>query len=266
MHPLRGSRKSGFTLIEAIAASLMATFLMAGVYGVFRVAQRSIAEAEDSSDLSQIARAVLTEMTRELNNCYPLANPNDDSATPQVWFVFTDQEDPATHLPVDALEFVTLTGPGSDLSPISQPHADIIGVRYLVHISGTERTPSPPSTEEVEEGLVKFVDYYPGLRSSSYQPEPTLTVPEVRSLNFRFRDGTSEEWLDDWDSAKGLPAAVEVTVGIFAPQRTKTGNIIFFTAAVDLPMFRTPLQAVAEEIEMISRQQEQRRAESPGER
>ena len=228
------------------------------------MAQRSVAESQQSSDLNQIARAIIQDMARELNNCYPMANPNANTETSRIWFTFIDGEDQASRLPTDAIEFVTLTGPRSLQSPPSQPVADLVTVRYILNLSASSSPPS--SVGDDTTGLVKFVDLYPGLRSDSYEAEPVQTIGEVRSLNLRFRDSASDEWLDEWNRETELPSAVEVTIGLLRPRgdakSEENDDLVFFTSAVDLPLCRTPMQSVAEEMQTPASGQEESRAQS----
>lgn len=236
---------SGFTLIEAVMAAMVTTILLAGVYGTFRTAQQSVNAAQAASDVNQLGRALLSDITRELSNCYPFADDNETTDQPRPLFRAVDDQDSTTGLEVDSLEFVTASAKDR---PDEGPRSDLVKVRYEIN-----RVPKLRSA-----GLLKFLDYYPGLAAVNgsnpalSEAEPAVTVEEVRSLSFRYWDSESGQWTDQWENQDSLPSAVEVTMGVVTDPAIPLGeeqrkDMVFFTSATDLPMYRSPIEANREQ-------------------
>lgn len=64
---------------------------------------------------------------------------------------------------------------------------------------------------------MRAVGTLPGLLPDESQPEQTpreILSERVVSLNFRFYDAETSEWLDTWERTDILPALVEITVGV----------------------------------------------------
>ncbi len=238
---------SGFTLIEAVMAALVTTILLAGVYGTFRTAQQSVKAAQAASDVNQLGRSLLSDITRELSNCYPFADDNGTTDQPRPLFRAVDDQDSKTGLEADSLEFVTASAKDR---PDEGPMSDLVKVRYEIN-----RVPKLRSV-----GLLKFLDYYPGLaavKGSSptlSESEPAVIVEEVRSLSFRYWDSETGQWTDQWENQDSLPAAVEVTLGVVTDAAIPLGveqrkDMVFFTSATDLPMYRAPIEANGEPLQ-----------------
>ncbi len=76
---------------------------------------------------------------------------------------------------------------------------------------------------------------------SSNDLPPDLLASEVVELQFRYFDGSSQQWMTSWDgTTTGPPFAVEVTLGILAQPEagtlaTSTGSIAYYRAVVSIP-------------------------------
>ncbi|MBI3920311.1 MAG: hypothetical protein HY318_02745 [Armatimonadetes bacterium] len=244
--------ESGFTLVEATVASLIAALVLSGVYGAFNSAQRAVSQAETASDLNQLGRAVLSDLMHELNNCYPLFEEEELSGENSIVFHALDAIDSKTKLDNDSLDFVTVSGrERAD----GKPGSDLIRLRYEISdislASERRRRTSTPT------GLVRYTDYYPnlGAQSSGKQsaeprftdPAHLQTVEEVRSLNLRYWDAKAGDWADHWEDNKALPSAIEVTLGFVRDADLPAGgekreHMIYVSGAADLPMYRLPVQ------------------------
>ena len=76
--------EGGFTLIEMMVAMVIASFVFAGIYGVYTIQQRSYTVQEQVSEMQQRLRAAVEFMTGEMRmagfdppNEYPDPNPYD---------------------------------------------------------------------------------------------------------------------------------------------------------------------------------------------
>lgn len=208
-------RRRGFTLIELMVAMTIFSFLLAAVYFTFRTAQRCVSEADRQSDSNQETRAVLEQLTHDLANLYPLkltqtetsseqtgpASPEEGLSPNQLAFNHEDDTDASNDLDLDSLSFVSAA---TDPAAAQTVCSDLAEITYYV-----DQDDSTP-----EEGLVRTVNRLPGLAADPVQPSVTELCPEVVSLNFRFWDDQSGDWVDTWDTPDTLPPLLEVTLGI----------------------------------------------------
>jgi prepilin-type N-terminal cleavage/methylation domain-containing protein len=92
---MRSPRRSGFTLLEVLLASLIATLLLAALYFAMDVTLRQTQESRDSVDVENLARGVHTRMALDLsaslgpmppksggNAAGQQSNSSDPSSTP----------------------------------------------------------------------------------------------------------------------------------------------------------------------------------------
>ncbi|MCI5157208.1 MAG: prepilin-type N-terminal cleavage/methylation domain-containing protein [Candidatus Electrothrix sp. AUS1_2] len=77
-------KNSGFTLIELIVSLVISSFVVAGIYGVYTIQQRSYKVQEQVSEMQQRLRAAVQFMTSEMRmagynppNDYPDPHPYD---------------------------------------------------------------------------------------------------------------------------------------------------------------------------------------------
>ncbi|MDU9048037.1 MAG: PilW family protein [Candidatus Electrothrix sp. Rat3] len=62
----RKQKENGFTLIEVMVSMVIASFVFAGIYGVYTIQQRSYTVQEQVSEMQQKARAALDYMVRDI--------------------------------------------------------------------------------------------------------------------------------------------------------------------------------------------------------
>ena len=222
-------RRRGLTLVEFVVVMVLLLFIGLSVGGLVRVVRDTEQSINRTTEMNQTGRVVLQRIASELSSALPLPVVTDEvqgsltaetdlgefgtmeagtSTLPSVLtFYHEDALDTQTGLDLDTLRFTTAN---ADPRRSNSPQADTIEVAYYI-----DTDPQTP-----EQGLVRSVGTLPGLL-----PEDALTVqtlPEVLServvsLNFRFYDADTGEWLDTWDYTDVLPALVEITIGI-APE------------------------------------------------
>jgi type II secretory pathway pseudopilin PulG len=222
-------RRRGLTLVELVVVMVLLLFIGLSVGGLVRLVRDTEQSINRTTEMNQTGRVVLQRIASELSSAMPLPVITDEtqgalmsatefgelgamgtgvSTLPSVLtFYHEDALDTQTGLDLDTLRFTTAN---ADPRRSNSPQGDTIEVAYYID--------TDPQT--LEQGLVRSLGTLPGLL-----PEDALTVqtlPEVLServvsLNFRFYDADTGEWLDTWDYTDALPALVEITIGI-APE------------------------------------------------
>ncbi|NCO41709.1 MAG: hypothetical protein COZ06_02210 [Armatimonadetes bacterium CG_4_10_14_3_um_filter_66_18] len=215
----RRHQNAGFTLIELMVALAIFGLLLTAVYGAFRAALRAMGQVDAQSESSQLTRGLLTQVTSDLANLYPLqlpateetaaaaeaapASEEDAQAAPQERSAFQqeDARDDRKGVDLDTLSFVAVA-----LDPAATQSASLDLAEITYYVDTDDTTP--------EKGLVRTVNALPGLAAEPVEPTVTEISPAVVSLNFRFWDETNSEWLDVWETTDALPPLIEVTLGL----------------------------------------------------
>ncbi len=217
----RNGRRKGLTLVELVVVMVLLLFIGLAVGGLVRSVQMTESSIMETAEINQTGRVVLQRMIAELSSALPLPVPveeatlllspagiegaMDATATPTVLaFYHEDAIDSVLGLDMDTLRFTT-THADPRRSPT--PQADVVEVAYFV-----DTDPQTP-----EQGLVRSEGTLPGLLPEDALPLQTPTEvlsDRIVSLNFRFYDPDTGEWLETWDLTDVLPALVEVRVGV----------------------------------------------------
>lgn len=235
--------RSGMTLVELIVAIAIATILFGGLIAAFRATQFSDRTCEEQMELVRTARIAIERISSDLRSCYPMQvqlpeevmrygsmslrqSSSTERATPYrvfhpstpsnatgalntiLTFLTEDIHNERLQLDQDSLRF---TATANDPRSHEQPSYDLIEIAYYIDID--------PTTQE--EGLIRAVGLLPGLLSDGAtvdgEQKVSMLSQNIWMLNFRYFDDANSEWLDEWQDFEKLPAAVEVTVGIFPP-------------------------------------------------
>ncbi len=212
----------GLTLVELVVVMVLLLFIGLSIGGLVRSVKDVEQSVNRTTETNQIGRIVLRYIVSELSSALPLPVPTDEavvaampsefptspegqSSLPSVLtFYHEDAFDSVLGLDMDTLRFTTAN---ADPRRTNTPKGDVVEVAYFVDTD--PRTP--------EQGLVRSVGTLPGLlpEDAAVDQLPTEVVSErVVSLNFRFYDPDTGEWLDTWDDTDVLPALVEVRIGI----------------------------------------------------
>ena len=222
-------RRRGLTLVELIVVMVLLLFIGLSVGGLVRVVRDTEQSINRTIEMNQTGRVVLQRIASELSSALPLpvitdetqgglmaatefggleAMSADASTLPSVLtFYHEDALDIQTGLDLDTLRF---TAANADPRRSNSPQGDTIEVAYFIDTDA--QTP--------EQGLVRSVGTLPGLlpEDALIAQTPTEVLSDrVISLNFRFYDADTGEWLDTWDYTDVLPALVEITIGV-APE------------------------------------------------
>jgi len=203
--------RKGLTLVEVVVVLVLLVFFGLAVGGLARAINDARQRVTEMGETTQIGRLALQRIANDLVSILPLPVPLDDATSslsptsmPTFTFYHEDTPDARFGLEEDTLRFTTVS---NDPRRGDVPQTDLVEVAYFV-----DTDPQTP-----EQGLVRAVGTLPGLLPDESQPEQTpreILSERVVSLNFRFYDAETSEWLDTWERTDILPALVEITVGV----------------------------------------------------
>jgi general secretion pathway protein J len=197
-----------FTLLEVLVALLIVSVLVAAVYSSLTLAMAAREKAEQAIKPARAAELALERMRVDLSSALP---------------------------PVGLLagEFVgevdSQTGVGQGESHAIRFHAKTGAVGHIA-AADYDREPDAPTDDiqMIEWEFVQSSSDEPGtlvrrvtsnlLASTAAEPQEQVLCRNVRSLVFRYYDGT--DWIESWDSAQyedSLPIAVEATMEMVEP-------------------------------------------------
>lgn len=222
--------KRGLTLVELVVVMVLLLFIGLSVGGLVRIVRDTEQSIARTAEMNQIGRVVLQRLTTELSSVLPLPVTLEGTQVASVTspelsgyeamgmetigaasvltFYHEDAFDLKSGLDLDTIRFTTAN---ADPRRSASPQFDTIEVAYYI-----DTDPQTP-----EQGLVRSVGTLPGLLPEEFSIDQTQTEvlsERIVSLNFRFYDPDTGEWLDTWDVTDVLPALVEITIGV-APSR-----------------------------------------------
>jgi prepilin-type N-terminal cleavage/methylation domain-containing protein len=236
--------ESGFTLLEVLIAVVVLGIIMAIIYQSYWVCSKTVAAAEQHSDVYQEARLALRRIGDDLMCAWlPLTVPtakDDSQGSPGAGEKVTSAGDSdsteggasgsgpafkAVNIGSDAdardtLEFVTT----ANLARGSAGQLDTCQVQY--------------SVQEGDKGKATLV------RTSSLangDSEGAELASNVKALDFKFFNAAGEQF-DDWDSTQSntLPATVQITLVMGTGDGQDEGSArregLTFTTAVNIPL------------------------------
>jgi general secretion pathway protein J len=214
---MTSARQDGFTLLELLLALVIFSIIGTGVYQTLRSGVDAQRHGEESVQVTQIARQVLARMAADLRATYT------SQGVYAAGLVGEDQV--GQDVDLDRLTFAMA---GYTPKPDAVAEFAVAKVEYFID--------DDPATENV--GLQRRITPIVELAVQE-ESEGEDYAPEVKSLNFRYYDGTN--WLDTWDStADGLlPLAVEVTIGLALGEESQNGSyqvLRRFSTTVRLPV------------------------------
>uniref|UniRef100_UPI004049B807 hypothetical protein n=1 Tax=Candidatus Fervidibacter sp. TaxID=3100871 RepID=UPI004049B807 len=222
--------RRGLTLVELVVVMVLLLFIGLSVGGLVRIVRDTEQSIARTTEMNQTGRVVLQRLIAELSSALPLPvilgetqiasaispefsgyeamGTETTGATSVLTFYHEDAFDLKSGLDLDTIRFTTAN---ADPRRSASPQFDTIEVAYYI-----DTDPQTP-----EQGLVRSVGTLPGLLPEELSIDQTQTevLSElIVSLNFRFYDPDTGEWLDIWDVTDVLPALVEITIGV-APSR-----------------------------------------------
>lgn len=224
---MSAAKEGGFTLIELVVVSLLLALLSAVVYSSIITLVRTKNVLEDRRVSERTAQAVLSRLTRELENrqSEPLTDLTTDRGNrpgrkrQENDFVslLLGRSRRLAGRDADSIRFVTL---GSSASS-TLGNAGIVEVEY--RIEANNLAPAAPFMllrEEIPAG----VDDRRVLQARQFR---SILSDKIHSLQFRYR--FNRRWVNQWSPRREtLPDAVEITLSVF----TDSGGIDTYRTAV----------------------------------
>ena len=210
--------RRGFTLIEILVALGIVAVLVTLLYETFNAVLRSTQQADEESELDQMARISMGIMVNELKSAYWRASDNQAASTP---FEFVGQDGLSGLGSSDTLRFTALSH-----ARVAEGMTDPI-----VSILEYETFPAP----ETEMADLVHIEETNFLSLSDNSLERYELAERVIGLNFRYFDG--KEWSDEWSAAdrKKLPKAVEIQIFF----KDYAGRERRFITQTDIPLGQT---------------------------
>jgi type II secretion system protein J len=182
-------KRRGFTLIEVLLAVVLTGLIVIGSLTYLDSSRNLGDRIQFKSEMLQTARAVLSQMERDLQPAYASGQGLD-------WGL-KGTNSVLSDLPNDSLELVAANN-----NPKSEDTKEIDLTRTIYRIDG-------------ERGLVR--DRFKQLTntgSATLTNSGDVICKKVVGLKFRYHDGTG--WTESWDSTTlgKMPKAIEVTIHV----------------------------------------------------
>ena len=201
-------RKSGFTLVEVLVASMIGAFVALVAVGTLKAISRSAEMVDNSVSAAAEVRFASNMIARDLANLY-----RDEKAENMrlVGGVIESSEDPGSWL--------TLYSLGRVKARIDQPEGDVYEVEYSLLKDGAKsvlrRRLWPNPDRDAEPGGIL-----------------TVIAEDIEIFGVRFFDG--QEWQFEWpEEIKTIPEMVEVTIAAKSANGGSRGEPIMETFVVN---------------------------------
>ena len=240
----RGQRRAAFTLLEVLLAITLTSLLMAAIYTAMSVYWTTASESFDEIERTQIARALLRDMARdiqsvtfaeqEMTESEQDSDSDADDELPDADTALASYTNGLFGTNDDLVLYVSRPDPNQsyisaqELVAPSDRSSDAMIVRYLLAVdggNGLSGEMAGQSTVEVGSSAVKGLARMSGdlsglstainLGDLEMQLAATsMLAPEVELIEFRYFDGVEEQ--TEWDStvqnAMPLSVIIEMTL------------------------------------------------------
>ena len=189
--PKAGRNNAGFTLIEMLVATALASFILLAIYAANFTFIKSITQGSIISDYYTSINMVLRRIDRDILNAYWADNSKD------VYFISNLEGG------FSKLNFVTVER--KDYRMINNikkdsPSSDIHEVGYYLKKNDAGQY------DLIRRSLIHYQI------SSIDEGEEEIILKNVKSLRFSFKSGN--DWVDRWDTKEGmkLPPGIKTTL------------------------------------------------------
>jgi len=210
--PLKASESKGFTLLEIIIAISILGLIVGVSYSSLTNIMRSKEALTQERENANIASAVLSRLTRELqmsSEGLALLPPRDDLQNfypGRVNLLGEAGKTRDTNLAADSISFLALEG--GQYLPDGGSHSGIVQVSYYLQRN------KDVTDEEVYH---LFREETPYIRPVERAYERTITFPiadNVMGLSFLYYDSESDRWLSSWgtEGKTGNPSKIEFAI------------------------------------------------------
>lgn len=198
---VKSSFLTGFTLLEVVLSVAITGVVLLTIYSSFHLCNR--VGKRVGSKIDRDARAVLSQLSRDLRSAYLLAEKESN-------LKFAGSATSINFITVVSLRH-NFSGPGEyDLREVGYylgpgPDEDIYSLIYRINLAPGKETPKVGEHRE----LTRL----------------------AKSLRFTYYDG--RVWQKAWNSTEQLPEAVHVSIGLNSRADNSTSEI--FSTIVDIP-------------------------------
>lgn len=220
-HPPAGG---GFTLLEVMVAVTILGIVLLTVYGTLTRAIYAKEYAEERAQLAAVGREAVLRIADELEGALSPAYLHE--AVFQGVSAGTGQF-------ADQLRFVITSRP--PFGPLGGSGGRVV-VTYSLDAQESSDKVFLLRRDEVPLTLLQNPE---DTETEEEQPQPLalLVTDQVAGLRFRYLDGGSRQWVEDWDSTTEefldrIPMAVEVALYLYDGD----GNIRDYATIADLPL------------------------------
>lgn len=246
----RSSRQAGFTIIEVLCAVGLSSLLMAALYTAMSVYWTAAVESYDEIERSQIARALLRQMARDIQSVTFIEKEtteldSDDSSSTgdepvDLDTAMSSYSDGLIGSDTDLVLYISRPDRNQDyvsaqeLVDPTQRSSDGMIIRYFLADSGAgglaglmaDQASQEMSIGDGAAGLAKMTGDLLGLSNSLSEGDldmqlnaSDMLAREVAAIKFTYFDGVDE--LEEWDSTSlgymPLAIIVELTLRTVLP-------------------------------------------------
>ncbi|MCB0354380.1 MAG: prepilin-type N-terminal cleavage/methylation domain-containing protein [Bdellovibrionales bacterium] len=226
------NRDSAFTLIELMMAIAILGVILTMIYGALTSIMRAKNVIEDQREVRQIANAVLTRLTREMQLAYPGIPrlPPPDKLEERFGSkdnLLGEKETVGSGRPADHIVFVALSA--GQYVPDGLTHGGLVQISYSMQEDPEEKSADGKSVYVLVREEVPYLRPY----EDAYKQRMVFPLTNrIRSFQLRYLDLENDEWVSTWGNEKGmgLPAMIEFSFELESEQGART----WYTSAVPL--------------------------------
>lgn len=206
------TKRSGFTLVEVLAAIVIGAVLLAAVYSTLEIMLKSIRIGKEAVQSLQVIRGTAIRLQTDIRQNLSLL-----ISAPSVQQALTSQDNSST---VDPVQFnFGVQGDSANLTIFGSqsPHYSRLDAETPNSVFSDLRTITYYC--DSTQGLMRQ-EIVNVLSGSTYDTSTQEAIAsEVKSMSFRYYDGVNQTWTTEWDGTNnGPPAAIEVTMTVQMPE------------------------------------------------
>jgi len=218
------NRHEGMTLIEALIAIAILSVVMTLIFGGFSQTTKVKERVEMRNDREHFVRLAMERLGSDISSAFVSAqvNPSESLQVVRTAFIGRDRGNR------DRLDFCAFSGRHFFQNTHESDQQEI---SYFL-----ARHPENPSLKVLARREQPRIDDQPE-RGGTVQ----IVLEDVVSLDFKYLDPMSNEWLSGWDTTQGasqpnrLPTQVKIILGITDPDKPNKSKIYATRAMVRIP-------------------------------